>query len=83
MNETDKLSLSVRKLGKLLQGMNSADVHEELAERERALRGTRIRSIDKMEELKRVQELRVDEFSRRRMIESQQEYRNCKMSSSV
>ena len=36
-----------------------------------------------MEELKRVHELRVDEFSRRRMIESQREYRNCKMNSSV
>ena len=35
---------------------------EELAERQRALRETRIRSIHEMEELKRVQELRVDEL---------------------
>ena len=34
-------------------------LHEDLAERERALRDTRIRSIHEMEELKRAHELRV------------------------
>ena len=38
---------------------------DELAERERAPRGTLIRSVHDMEELKKVQELRVDEFSRK------------------
>ena len=46
-------------------------LHEELADRERVLRETHITGIHEMEALKRVQELRVDQFSRRRMIEDQ------------
>ena len=46
-------------------------LHEELAERERALRETRFKSIHEMEELKRDHELRVDDFSRRKLIENQ------------
>ena len=38
-------------------------LHEELADRERALREARIWSVHEMEELKRAQELQVDEFS--------------------
>ena len=38
-------------------------LHEELVMREKAVRDTRIRSIHEMEELRRAQELRVDEFS--------------------
>ena len=45
-------------------------LHEQLADRERALRDTRIRSIQKLEELKRDQEFRLEEFSRRRMVEN-------------
>ena len=37
-------------------------LHEELADRERALRDTRIGSIQKLEELKRDQEFRLEEF---------------------
>ena len=44
-------------------------LHEELADRERALRVTQIRGIHELEALKRVQKLRVDEFSKRKMIE--------------
>ena len=44
---------------------------EELSEQNRDLRETRIKSLHEMEELKRVQELRVDQFSRRRLIENQ------------
>ena len=40
-------------------------LQEELSEQNRDLRETRIKSLHEMEELKRVQELRVDEFSRR------------------
>ena len=47
-----------------------APLHEELADRQRALRDTRIRSIQKLEELKRDQEFRLEEFSRRRMVEN-------------
>ena len=40
-------------------------------EREKALRDTQFLSIYEMEELRRVQELRVDEFSRHELRESQ------------
>ena len=49
---------------------DQARLHEELAERERELRETRIRSIHEMEELKRAHELKVDEFSRRKLIDN-------------
>ena len=42
-----------------------------LSEQNRDLRGAHIKSIHEMEELKRVQKLRVDESSRRRLIKSQ------------
>ena len=66
-------------------------LHGELADREQALRETRIRSIHEMEELKRAHELRVDEFSEGKLIENQKtplmiswpEYRNYKMKSIV
>ena len=46
-------------------------LHEQLSEQNRDLREAHIKSLHEMEELKRVQELRVDESSRRRLIESQ------------
>ena len=45
--------------------------HEELTDRRRALRDTRFWSIHEMEELKRAHELRVDEFSRGKLIKNQ------------
>ena len=47
-----------------------ARLHEELAQREKALRDTRIRNIHEVEELKRVQGMRTDEFSRHELTES-------------
>ena len=44
---------------------------EELSEQNRDLRETRIKSLHEMEELKSVQELRIEEFSRRILIENQ------------
>ena len=44
---------------------------KQLSEQNRDLRETRIRNTRDMEELKRVQELRIDEFSRKRLIENQ------------
>ena len=41
-----------------------ARLHEELAQREKTLRDARIRNIHEVEELKRAQEMRIDEFSR-------------------
>ena len=46
-------------------------LHEQLSEQNRDLREAHIKSPHEMEELKEVQELRVDEFSRRRMLEDQ------------
>ena len=40
-----------------------ARLHEELAQRERALRETHIRSIHEVEDLKRAQEMQLDKFS--------------------
>ena len=45
-------------------------LHEELAQREKALRDTRIRNIHEMEELKSAQEMRTDEFSIHKLKES-------------
>ena len=69
-------NLSEEKLILLLQVMNNSRrdqllLQEELSEQNRDLREAHIKSLHEMEELKRVQELRVDEFSRRRMIENQ------------
>ena len=47
-----------------------ARLHE-LAQRARALRDNRIRNIHEVEELTRAQELRIDEFSRNELRESQ------------
>ena len=47
-----------------------ARLHE-LAQRARTLRDNRIRNIHEVEELKRAQELRIDEFSRHELRESQ------------
>ena len=46
-------------------------LHEQLSEQNRDLREVRIKNLHEMEELKRVQELRIDQFSRRRLIENQ------------
>ena len=46
-------------------------LQEQQSEQNRDLRETHIKSLHEMEELKRVQQLRIDEFSRRRLIENQ------------
>ena len=46
-------------------------LQEQLSEQNRDLREARIKSLHEMEELKRGQELRIDDFSRRRLIENQ------------
>ena len=45
-------------------------LHKELADRERALRDSRVRSIQKLEELKREQEFGLEEFSIRKLVEN-------------
>ena len=47
-----------------------AQLHEELAQRGEALRDTRIRNIHEVEELKRAQELLIDEFPVHKLRES-------------
>ena len=46
-------------------------LHEQLSEENRDLREAHVKSLHEMEELKRVQGSRFDEFSRRRLIENQ------------
>ena len=46
-------------------------LQEELSEQNRDLLETRIRSLHETEELKRAQELRIDEILRRSLIENQ------------
>ena len=46
-------------------------LHEQYSEQNRDLREAHIKSLYEMEELKTVQELRIDESSRRRLIENQ------------
>ena len=46
-------------------------LHEQLSEQNRDLREAHIKSLYEMEELKRVQEVRIDGSSRRRLIENQ------------
>ena len=47
-----------------------ARLHEELVQREKALRDTRFRSIHEVQQLKRAQEMRVDEFSIHKLRET-------------
>ena len=46
---------------------NQLLLHEQLSEQNRDLRETHIKSLHEMEELKRLQELRIEEFSKRRL----------------
>ena len=75
MNFKDKLIPIVWKWTHVNHGYEEsrreqATLHEELAQREKALRETRIRSIHEVEELKRAQEMRIDEFSKNEKRES-------------
>ena len=45
-------------------------LHKEVADRERAIRDTRIWSIQKLEDLKRDQDFRLEEFSLRKLVEN-------------
>ena len=65
-------------------------LQEQLSEQNLDLREAHIKSLHEMEELKRVQELRTDQFSRRRLIEiktlltkSRPEFANYRMKSIV
>ena len=58
-------------------------LQEQLSEQNRDLRQAHSKSLHETEELKRVQELRIDEFSRRRLIENQDTIRNCRLKSIV
>ena len=65
-----------REINRALQGdehfrRDQLLLQEQLSEQNRDFREAHIKSLHEMEELKRVQELRVDESSRRRLIENQ------------
>ena len=56
--------------GKEESRKEQARLHEELAQRERVLRETQIRSTHDVGEMKRAQEMRIDEFSKNELRES-------------
>ena len=68
--ESQEVEIGHTRTGYKQSRREQALLHKELADQERALRDTRIRSIQKLEELKRDQEFRLEEFSRRRMVEN-------------
>ena len=67
---SQRLELDDANCGYEESGREQVRLEEELALREKALRNTRIRNIHEMEELRRVQEMRVDEFSLQKLRES-------------
>ena len=67
---SSRMEIDHTNLGYETSRREQARLHEELAQRERALRETHVRSIHEMEELKRAQEMRIDEFSRQELRES-------------
>ena len=60
--ESDRLEIYCTNQGYQESRREQDRFHEQLAQRERVLRETQIRSIHEVEELKRAQEMRVDEF---------------------
>ena len=48
-----------------------ARLHEELAQRAKALRASQIESTHEVDEMKRAEEVRIDEISRNELIECQ------------
>ena len=70
-NQLELLSLSEERLIILLQVMSNSDEINYSSEQYQDLREAHMKSFHGMEELKRVPELRVDELSRRRLIENQ------------
>ena len=66
-----RLELEDAHLGYVESRREQVRLQEELVMKEEALRDTQIRSIHEMGDLKRVQELRVDEFSVQQIRESQ------------
>ena len=74
VNFKDKLIPIVLKMDNVNYGYEEsrgeqARLHEEVAQRETALRDTRIRNVHDVEELKRAQKVRIDEFSRNELRE--------------
>ena len=69
--QSNRMEIDHTNLGYETSRREQARLHEELAKRERALRETHIRSIHEVEELRRAQELRIDEFSRQELRQSQ------------
>ena len=68
--ESQEVEIGHTRTGYKQSRREQALLHEYLADREPALRDTRTRSIQKLEELKRDGEFRLEEFSTRRMVEN-------------
>ena len=68
---SSRLEIDHTYLGNEKSWREQARLHEELAQRERALRETHTRSVHKVQQLKRAQEMRIDDFFRQELKESQ------------
>ena len=68
--DSDRLDIYCTNQGHEESRKEQAILHEELAQRERVLQETHIRSVHEVGELKRAQEIRIDEFSKNELRES-------------
>ena len=68
--DSNRLEISCTNQGYEESRKEQARLHEELAQRERVLRETQVRSIHEVEELKKAQEMRVDEISIHKLRQS-------------
>ena len=69
--QSNRMELDHTNLGYEQTRREQVRLHEEFAQRRRALRESHVRNIHELEELKRVQEMRIDECSKQELRESQ------------
>ena len=69
--QSNRMEIDHTNLGYEQPGREQVRLHEELGQRERALREIHVRNIHEVEELKRVQEMRLDQSFKQELRESQ------------
>ena len=69
--QSNRMEIDHTNLGYEQSRREQVRLHEEFAQRERALREIHVRNIHEVEELKKVQEMRIDECSKQALRESQ------------
>ena len=69
--QSNRMEIDHTNLGYEQSRREQVRLHEESAQRERALREIHVRNVHEVEELKRLQEMRIDECSKQELRESQ------------